>query len=386
MGRFGITNIVTLGLWQMIMACIMKGGGDDPEPPRAPSSQETTKEAIQAQIESLPDILKAQQEYGPQFTQLQLENLRRFGPQFLEESIGLEKEFGPELALATRQSLGVLAPERIAGQDVLADYLRQQNLLTPEEEQQFRQDVRAATSVRGLGESGEAKLEEIRQLTQLRQQLKNQRLNIALSSAGLIPTTPGAFVGTPKTSQPQLVQNVTPSDIFGLTSNTFKTQADIYKTGVESVSERRGQTFGISGEALAAAATVAAAKIAVACFSDKTLIETPLGNIPINEIKVGDEVLTKDGTTKVVKIMTDELPTYLKLNDIETTQDHPFILQDGILKKAGNLKLNDVLENGQIVTNIEYGKFSDKRYNIETESHYYIIYPNYLVHDGREVQ
>lgn len=188
--------------------------------PEPPSASETTKDAIQAQVESLPEILAAQQEFGPQFTQAELDLAKEFSPQFLQEQLRLQEEFGPQIAEALRSQREVETPELAAAQDVLTEFLEQENLLTPQEEQKFRADSRAATSVRGLGEGGEAALEEIRGLTALRQQLKSQRLNVALSTAGRTPVG-GSLVQQQNVSPGQLVQNVAPSDIFGLQENVF---------------------------------------------------------------------------------------------------------------------------------------------------------------------
>lgn len=70
-------------------------------PPPPPAPGETSAEAIQAQIDAIPKILDTQREFGPQFTQLQLEELNRFGPEFAQVAIDLAREFGPQLAEQT---------------------------------------------------------------------------------------------------------------------------------------------------------------------------------------------------------------------------------------------------------------------------------------------
>lgn len=202
-----------------------------PAAPAAVDAKETTKEMIQAQIDSLPDILKAQAEYGPQFTALQIEQLQKYAPDLLTEQIKLEKEFGGQLAEATRAETEILAPERIAASELLAKYLQEEETLTPEEERLYREDIRSAQSTRGLAESGFGAIDEVRQLTALRQQLKQQKLNIALSSAGLIPTNPGASINAPQ--QQQLVQNVSPSDYFDLVASSYATQGNIFGSQVQ---------------------------------------------------------------------------------------------------------------------------------------------------------
>ena len=206
----------------------MGGGGGSTSVPTLKSPEVVAQESIQAQLDALPQIVAAQKQYSPELLQMELDNLTEFGPQFMEQQIGLEGEYGPELARVTRESIGELAPERIAGQDVISSYLANDALLTPQEEEQFRADHRAASSVRGLGESGEAALDELRQLTGLRQSLKSQRLNIALSAAGLVPVTGQQTTQTPNTSVNQLVQNVSPEAFMGLSASRGNNQSSMF--------------------------------------------------------------------------------------------------------------------------------------------------------------
>lgn len=75
-------------------------GGGQPAAPQAPaappSASETSAQAIQAQIDALPKILAAQQQYGPGFSQTQLDQLNQFGPQFAQSALGLEQQFAPQ--------------------------------------------------------------------------------------------------------------------------------------------------------------------------------------------------------------------------------------------------------------------------------------------------
>ena len=187
------------------------GGGGDDEENGPPSLGELAQLAVDAQISNLPSILAAQREFGPQFAQAELDLIN----QMLPQQIGMEAYYGPELSRAQRATLGALRPDVVAGQDVINDFLKSENLLTPLEEQQFKQSSRAATSVRGLGESGFGALEEVRGLTDLRNQLKTQRLNIALQSAAQAPTQTGFQVAPKSVSPGRMVQNITPANIFG---------------------------------------------------------------------------------------------------------------------------------------------------------------------------
>lgn len=207
------------------------GGGGGDEPPPAPTPEETSEQAIQAQIEATPKILETQREFGPQFTQLTLEQLQQFGPQFAQTALDLQREFGPQIGAALRAEQEAAAPELGAAREALTSFLQQEDLLTPEEERQTLQDIRQAQNVRGFGiASGVGAQDELRKLTDLRQQLKTRRLNIALSTAGRAPVTGGSqFQAAGQAFGPgQLIQNVQPGQIFGLASSTFATQANIF--------------------------------------------------------------------------------------------------------------------------------------------------------------
>src|SRR3990167_9938883 len=99
------------------------GGGapETPTPAPAPSMQETSAQAIQAQIDAQPKILAAQQQYGPQFSQLNLEQLQKYGPEFAQAALDLQKKFGPEFAAVERD----LNPELAGAQRTLSDFLNQ---------------------------------------------------------------------------------------------------------------------------------------------------------------------------------------------------------------------------------------------------------------------
>lgn len=221
-------------------------GGSSALAPTPPTAVGTATESTEAQLAQLPSILKAQQEFGPQFAQQQIDQLLALGPQALQAELGFQKEFGPQFAEAQRAQREIEAPELGTAQDVLNKFLQEENLLTPQEEEQFRADSRAATSVRGLGEGGEAALEEIRGLTALRQQLKAQRLNIALSTAGRTPIG-GSLVGQPNVGTGQLVQNVAPTDIFGLTNNNFTQQSRNFQASQAARGDIIGGALGAVG-------------------------------------------------------------------------------------------------------------------------------------------
>lgn len=196
-------------------------------PPPPPGPGQVTREAIQAQIESLPDILRAQQEFGPQFSQEQLDALRTFGPQFASVALDIQRQISPELRPAA------LTLERFLGQTDEEEFER----LLP----QVRRDVRAAQSQRGLGAiSPLGSIEEATQIEQLRQNLKNRRLNIALSTAGRQPIS-GI---SPTTGVGQLVQNVNPQSIFARQSSIDQFNLGLFGQQAQLFQNQPGSIFG----------------------------------------------------------------------------------------------------------------------------------------------
>lgn len=228
-------------------------GGDktviqQPAPPVAPSAGETSAQAIQAQIDALPKILAAQQQYGGQFSEQQLADLQQYGPQFAQAALDLQKQYAPQFAEVERS----LSPELAGAQQTLANFLSQ----TDEQEYQalapgLLQDVRAGQSQRGLGAiSPLGSIDESVQLQRLRQSLKDRRLNVALSTAGRVPISSfPQMQGTTGTGQ--LVQNVNPESIFGYQSglnqfnqSVFGSQASMYNNQVANQSNIGGTILG----------------------------------------------------------------------------------------------------------------------------------------------
>jgi hypothetical protein len=246
------------------------GGGSSPAapPPPAtpPSAGETSAQAIQAQIDALPQILASQQQFGPQFSRLNLEQLQQFGPQFAEAALDLQRRFAPQFAEVERS----LSPELAGAQSTLADFLRQTD------EQEFQslrpgllEDVRSAQSLRGLGAiSPLGSIDESVQLQRLRQSLKDRRLNVALSTAGRVPISSFPTVQG-QTGTGQLVQNVNPDSIFGyqqglnnFRASVFGTQAGIFNTQQSNASNPFGAILGgIAGSAAGGLGTSVGANI-----------------------------------------------------------------------------------------------------------------------------
>lgn len=247
------------------------GGGGEPQQPSAPaappSTQETSAQAIQAQIDALPKILEAQQKYGSQFSDEQLKSLEQYGPKFAEAALKLQQEYGPRFAEIERS----LSPELAGAQKTLASFL---DSTDQQEYDSLRpgliEDVRAAQSQRGLGAiSPLGSIDESVQLQRLKQSLKDRRLNVALSTAGRVP-----IGGMPQiqgqTGTGQLVQNVNPQSIFGyqqslndFNSSIFGTQAGMYNNQIAHpkpsiLGSLTGSAGGAASGAFGAAAGAAA--------------------------------------------------------------------------------------------------------------------------------
>lgn len=137
------------------------------------------------------------------------------------------------------------------------------------------------------------------------------------------------------------------------------------------------------------------------CFAGETLVKTEKGNVPICEIKVGDEVYTLDETTgKVMLKKVEHLFEYSVMEDlmeieIETdekivcTKGHKFRLQNGEWKEAQYLTIEDELygyEDSMIIKAIKTVQVSatTKVYDIQVKDNhnYYITEKGVNVHNS----
>ena len=224
-------------------------GGGTPtapqQPPPAPTAGETSAQAIQAQIDALPKILAAQQQYGPQFSEMNLKDLEKYGPQFAQAALDLQRTYGPQFAEVERS----LSPELAGAQDTLKRFFADTdesefNSLKPG----LLEDVRAGQSARGIGAiSPLGSIDEGVQIQRLKQSLKDRRLNVALSTAGRVPIGQMPSIQG-QTGTGQLVQNVDPNSIFSyqqslnnFNASIFGTQANLYGN---QLSYNKGSGFG----------------------------------------------------------------------------------------------------------------------------------------------
>lgn len=149
---------------------------------------------------------------------------------------------------------------------------------------------------------------------------------------------------------------------------------------------------------IAGGAKLASEKISY-CFVAGTLVTTEDGQKPIEEIQVGDKVLSEDETTGEVAVKT-VTETYVNETDelihigvngetISATPSHPFYVNKFGWTLAGSLKAGDVLvlSNGELVT-VEWVQHEIlespiKVYNFEVEDfHTYFVGENsVLVHN-----
>ena len=132
------------------------------------------------------------------------------------------------------------------------------------------------------------------------------------------------------------------------------------------------------------------------CFAAGTLISTPQGKIPIEQLHQGDEVISynssqqKQELGKIGKIEILEADSYFKINNRTfVTETHPFyrkIENEIDLVKVAKLKIGDLLikENGKTTTIKSLNKIVDsiQVYNlIEIEPHHNFYADGFLVHN-----
>lgn len=77
------------------------------------------------------------------------------------------------------------------------------------------------------------------------------------------------------------------------------------------------------------------------CFIASTKVLTRNGNVKIEEIKLNDEVMTRNGYKKVIRV-GNRLATTIKRFGITGTADHPFFTTNGI-KRFDSLHVSDIL-------------------------------------------
>jgi len=395
-------------------------GGDTPQAPEQPSIAATSAEAINAQVAAMPQIYQTKMEYAPKFTAQDLALQQQFGPQYAQyaldmynqfgdqyaqteydlqskyapqyaqlqadiqgqtgaqyaqQNLDIQNQFGTQYAQALRDQQGVLNPSMIAGQDALTAYLSQEDEMTPQEVAKAQQDVRNAGAARGMAESGMNAQDELAKLTDLRQQLKTRRLNLALQASQantgtpVIPTTASGSTyqpistgaqqaQTPTVANSQYVQGINPTNAFGLASNNYSTATGLYSNQQQQASNQASSIF---GGILSAAGSLGGAALqktsSMLCVPEGTLVEGINGEkVKIEDIKVGDFV--RGGSVKKIsKQLTGENFIFCELitdkGTIIASRDHP------VYAKLLDIKKSDIM--------------TDYAYDILTDSGFYYV-------------
>jgi len=238
--------------YKRVIKC-RRGGGGDPTPPEPQqvNVEETSAEAIQAQIDALPKILAAQQQYGDQFSQQSLDQYTQFAPQYAQAGLDLSQQYGGAFAQQVKDEQDILDPSRSAGSDAITAYLQEgPEGLSEADKSAIMEQSRNATSSRGLGESGFGALDETVNLFNARQNLKSRYINTALSAAGRLPAAGGQTVqGNSAAYGNQLVQNVSPSQIFG-SANANVQSANQMNSSIYNTQSQSGGNMGGLGAGL----------------------------------------------------------------------------------------------------------------------------------------
>lgn len=124
-----------------------------------------------------------------------------------------------------------------------------------------------------------------------------------------------------------------------------------------------------------------------ACFTGETLVSVPNGYKKIEELKIGDEILSFDGESqevvirRVVSLFQEQVEEILEIETetgvISTTRNHPFFV-NGEYKDAGQITPGEFLFTKDMslakVLSINYKPALEKVYNFEVEdSHCYFV-------------
>lgn len=87
------------------------------------------------------------------------------------------------------------------------------------------------------------------------------------------------------------------------------------------------------------------------CFPEEVLVKTPSGDININKLKIGDQVISynvktnKEVISEVKEITSRVAPSYFIINGIKVTSEHPFYTSSG-WKEAKKIIIGDYLFDG----------------------------------------
>lgn len=126
------------------------------------------------------------------------------------------------------------------------------------------------------------------------------------------------------------------------------------------------------------------------CFPAGTMVATPSGQRPIEEIKTGDMVTTPEGPKRVMKTLARKYcgaMTYVSASGREVlcTKNHPFKTMDG-WKAAEDLRPGDTVyfvgnQSGQVDTILNLRFLDSKVYNLAVEDISVYYANDFLVHN-----
>lgn len=175
-------------------------GGDKPAPPPTPDYGASTREGIQADIDTLPQRLKIQQQanlgigqfqglgQGAQLQQM-LDLYSKSAPAIAQQQLDLEKNLGPQRIDLARSELQQADPNRFAlseafNKQALSD-LSLGDQLSSDQQRNVQQQTRMAQTARGNIMGNNPSIQEALAQSGYGQQLKSQRQGVAAQALGL---------------------------------------------------------------------------------------------------------------------------------------------------------------------------------------------------------
>ena len=279
----------------------MGGGQPSPPPapaaPPAPSPAETTRQALQAELE-----------FAPQFREEEAASIIRlaeaFGTAFTETGIPLARE--------QRDLQRELDPEIFATQEAVAEEIqaRLADPISDESEALFTERFAEQEALAGRLGSPIGSASVARQLFGAEEAIRSQAQTAALSFLGKTPPSAGVVPGVTQVpgGTPQFGSLVAPN--LQATSSIFGSQAgfasDIFGAQTQFATGQLGRSRSGVGQF---AGQAVSAKIFLKCVPEGTKIDTLHGQKDISEIESGDTVLDGMGHPQRVLMKYEFGPT-----------------------------------------------------------------------------
>lgn len=191
------------------------GGTTFVQPPKSQSSAAATKEAIQAEIELLPQRFETELEFAPKFAEVDLRTIQQFAPEIVD--------LGRTFAREERALQEELYPGQIAAERALAEKIELglEEGIPPDVEEAFLDRFRSEEAVGGRLGSPVGSINVARKLAGLSEAFRSQRVSEGLSFAGKLPVVGSSQfnVSRPQTSPTVTGQTVAPQ--LGFAASTF---------------------------------------------------------------------------------------------------------------------------------------------------------------------